>query len=166
MSDSTLESTQGDDDWVTHLLGAQKLLTTYGPSRMNTARRLDESLLRHVLHNGFSLAPAKRKAWNVDMTWFQHMPSRGWTRYVMAFSKLPELLGTTDRALGEGWKTSELLQLVARLMGTERYGANLFPEITQPELVNFSATGSLSADVEEHCVMTGSTTFPKLFVPM
>ncbi|KAK3614639.1 hypothetical protein LTR56_027126, partial [Elasticomyces elasticus] len=61
----------------------------------------------------------------------------------MAFSKLPELLETTDRALGEGWKTSELLQLVARLMGTERYGANLFPEITQPELVNFSATGSL-----------------------
>ncbi|KAK3615771.1 hypothetical protein LTR22_027307, partial [Elasticomyces elasticus] len=166
MSDPELASPDGDDDWVTHFVGAQKLLSTYGPSRMNTAGRLNEGVLRHVLHNGFSLAVAKRKAWNVDTSWFQHIPSKGWTTYVTAFCKLPELLETTDRALAEGWKTSELLELVERLHDVERQGVDIFPEITQPGTVNVSVTGSLSADVEEHCVITGSTTFPELFVPM
>ncbi|KAK5707571.1 hypothetical protein LTR97_000108 [Elasticomyces elasticus] len=166
LSDPNGESTQTDDTWVVHMLGAQKLLSTYGPSRMYAAGPLNAGLLRHVLHNGFSLAVAKRRAWDVDTAWFQHMPSKGWTIYTTAFCKLPELLETIDIALAEHWETSELLELVDRLDDLERHGSDLFPEITKPETMDVSSICSLSADVEEHCVMTGSTAFPELFVPM
>ncbi|KAK4900716.1 hypothetical protein LTR49_027416 [Elasticomyces elasticus] len=147
-------------------MGATKLLSTYGTSRMNTAGRLDQGLRRHVLANGFNLALAKRKAWNVDISWFQHLPSKGWTTYVAAFCKLPELLEITDRALAEHWKTSELAELVTRLEDVRRHGSDIYPETSPPEIVDVSAIGSLGADVEEHCVMTGSVAFPELFVPM
>ncbi|KAK5736568.1 hypothetical protein LTR17_007387 [Elasticomyces elasticus] len=166
MSETSSKSSLADDGWTTHLMGATKLLSTYGPSRMNTDGRLDQGLLRHVLANGFNLALAKRTAWNVDISWFQHMPSKGWTTYVAAFCKLPELLETTDRALAERWKTSELAELVTRLEDVGRHGGDLYPEISLPETVGVSAVGSLSADIEEHCVMTGSVAFPELFVPM
>ncbi|KAK3651474.1 hypothetical protein LTR56_005616 [Elasticomyces elasticus] len=166
LSDPIVGSTQTDDGWVVHLLGAQRLLSAYGPSRMNTLGRLNQGLLRHFLANGFYLALAKRKAWDIDTSWIQHMPSKGWTTCVTAFCKLAELLETLDTALANQWDTSEMLELVARLDDMERHGSNLFPEITRPDTMDVSSAGSLSADVEEHCVMTGSTAFPELFVVM
>lgn len=155
-----------DDSWTTHMLAAQQLYKTYAPAAVPAMTRLDEGLMRHVIMNGFFLAVAKRRTWNVDASYIAGLKSQGWTNLVPAFRRLPGLLEETDKALACAVDASSLLRIVAELQVIKERTAGLFPEVRYPPTMDSAAIHNLPVGAEEHLVMADSPTFPTLYAPM
>lgn len=121
--------------------------------------------MRHTFGNGFFLALAKRKAWNVDVRLFRSLKSIAWTRIVLEYGGLPGLLEEADKALAQQADASRLTELLAQLRDLQRKSADLFPD-TRPTRLKATAMQSLDPTIEEHVVMAESTVFPALFSPI
>lgn len=155
-----------DNSWVAHLLGAQQLLASHGRVCLNTADRLDAGIMRHTVMNGFLLAIAQRQSWDVDAAWLDGIQSKGWTKLVAALHPLPGLLEMTDRALLRDNEASRLSLCVLGLGEIKERVSEMFPEAGHPQSIDVGSSEFLSADVEEHYVMSDRTIYPALFAPM
>jgi hypothetical protein len=166
LSDAAATAEAGaDEPWVTHLMGAQQLLSVRGPSSLNgTGNPLDKALIRHALMNGFWVALARRKTWVVNPAWFA-TPSAGWTDMVGAYYELPGLLEKTDITLRDESCTTGLINSVKRLSIMTLHGSELWKDVTLPPTQSVASLTHLTDAQEEHSVMSEAKAFPYLFVP-
>lgn len=143
---------------------AQLLFSTYAPVSLPGVDRLDHGIMRHTVMNGFFLALAKRKAWNIDPAWFIDVESKGWTKMIRVFHSLPTLLDETDRLLAQQAGVGALVAIVARLIDVKAEVSRNYPPKTRP-VISASAMDALGVEAEEHVVMADSTTFAELYAP-
>jgi len=145
---------------------AQQILEAFAPVSAPGLDRLDFGLMRHTVMNGFFLALATRRPWNVEPAWFVGVKSQGWTRMVQAYHELPGLLTETDRSLAHRAGVGALIAIISRLRDIKTKVTNLYPITDIHASAETASMDALGMEAEEHVVMADSTTFPELYVPM
>ena len=166
LSDPISSVGQSDDSWTTHMAGGQQLLTKYAATQLYAADKLDVGLMRHTIMNGLYLAIAKRKNFFIDTNLLDGIESKGWTAMVQAAHRLPGLLARTDQALPQAQNLYSLAEIAFELAETREKAMNVCPDAQHPSSICTRPSKFMSAEVEEHCVMMDSETFPEMFVPM
>lgn len=122
--------------------------------------------MRYTILNGFLLAIARRKQWEVDSKWLRDVKSYGWAKMVRELQQLPGLLEQTDQMLSGNDAPTQLKELVLQLGQMTEKSIEVFAEVRHPKDIKTASSEFLSATTEEHCVMADSQTFPTLFTPI